>query len=213
MAEKDDGYIRFRCGECGQKLKVRKTREGGEVLPCPKCGATVTVPLGNLEAIARGTDMAVTGAPGRINVNPELLLKRLRGEKEAGSGPVGGPPTLRQGRSSAETAFARIPELDQLAASLSKIEEDVLGQIQRLYRNADLDESRRAELVKQTAERRTEDIRKLLGSRLASLRMEVRSMEAQRERLMRSDLDKLAQMKRACEAMELYARHVLGVEV
>jgi DNA-directed RNA polymerase subunit RPC12/RpoP len=213
MAEKDDGYIRFRCSECGQRLKVRSTREGGDVLPCPKCGAPVNVPLTNLEAIAKGTEMPETGAPGRININPDLLRKRLQGEKPAGTGLTGGPPTLRQGRWSAETAYARIQELDQLAASLSKIDEDVMGQIQRLYRNPDLDESQRAELVKQTAERRAKDIRNLLGNRLVSLRMELRSMEAQRERLMRSDLDRLERLRRACEAMELYARHILGVEV
>ncbi len=213
MAEKDDGYIRFRCPECGQKLKVRKGREGGDVLPCPKCGTPVTIPLGNLEAIAQGTDMAETGAPGRINVNPELRLKRLQGGRPDGQGAFGGPPSLRQPRAGMDAAFARILELDQLAAALSKIDEDVMGQIQRLYRNPELDESQRASLMQQTAERRTEDIRKLLQNRLVPLRTEVRSKEAQRERLMRSELDRLEQMKRACEALELYARHILGVQV
>jgi len=213
MAQKDDGYIRFRCPECGQKLKVRSTREGGDILPCPKCGSPVTVPLTNLEAIAKGADMAETGAPGRINVNPDLLRKRLQGDLPAGPASTGGPPTLRRDRWTAETAYARIDELDQLAASLSKIDEDVMGQFQRLYRNPDLDESQRVELVKQTAERRAKDVRNLLGNRLLSLRMDVRSLEAQRERLMRSDLERLDRMKKACEAMELYARHILGIEI
>ena len=78
MAKKDVGHVRFRCKQCGQKLKIRKDREGGDVIQCPRCGASVNVPLVNLEAIAKGTDMAETGDPGRINVNPELLMRRLR---------------------------------------------------------------------------------------------------------------------------------------
>ena len=82
MAEKDDGYIRFRCRMCGKRLKVKDTIEGGNVMPCPRCGAAVTVPMGNLEAIAEGTAMPETGQPGRLNVDPELVRKRLAGEDE-----------------------------------------------------------------------------------------------------------------------------------
>ena len=88
--EKDDGYIRWRCKACGQRLKVKKTYEGGDVMPCPRCGEIVNVPMGNIEAIAKGTEMAETGDPGRLNVDRELLMKRLRGdEKATGPGSVG----------------------------------------------------------------------------------------------------------------------------
>jgi DNA-directed RNA polymerase subunit RPC12/RpoP len=215
MAQKDDGYLRFRCGSCGQRLKIPKTQEGGQVVPCPKCGADVNVPLANIEAIARGTDLPETGSPGRINVDPGLLMKRLRGEdqKAAGPGSVGGPPSLRQGKWSSETAFARIVELDQLGASLSKMDEELMGQIQRIYRDPEPDAERRVEGVRLAAERRREDIRRLLTDRLGSLRMQVRSMQAQRHRLMRSELGRLENMEKACEALEAYARFVLGVEI
>ncbi|MHC4592964.1 MAG: FmdB family zinc ribbon protein [Planctomycetota bacterium] len=85
MSQKGDGYVRFRCRACGQRLKVRDTMEGGDVIPCPKCGASVNVPLANLEAIAKQADMEETGQPGRLNVDPELLMKRLRGEGEEAS--------------------------------------------------------------------------------------------------------------------------------
>jgi len=43
---KDDGYVRFRCKMCGKRLKVREDKTGGgHVIPCPRCGELVTVPL------------------------------------------------------------------------------------------------------------------------------------------------------------------------
>lgn len=215
MTAQDDGYVRFRCGECGQKLKAKKTSEGGDVMPCPRCGATVTVPLMNLQSIAKGTDMAETGQPGRLNVDPELVLKRLRGEGEKAGGPgsVGGPPSLRQDVRGSLDAFGRVQELDQLAASLSKVDGNAMGQVQRIYRNRELNAAQREVQVQQVADRRRQDIRELLANRLAGMRMDVRSLDAQRQRLMRSDLDRLDRMKLACEALEFYARHVLGIQV
>jgi len=215
MAPEEDGFVRFRCGECGQKLKVKKTIEGGNVMPCPRCGATVNLPLMNLESIAKGTDMAETGQPGRLNVDPDLLLKRLRGEGEKASGPgsVGGPPTLRQEPGGALGASARVQELDQVAASVSKIDQDALGQVQRMYRGRELSAAQRQARVQQVADRRQQDIKELVANRLAGMRMEIRSLDVQRRRLMRSDLDRLEHMKLACEALEFYARHILGVDV
>ena len=91
--EKDDGFIRWRCKGCGQRLKVKETHEGGDVMPCPRCGEIVNVPMGNIAEIAKGTEMAETGDPGRLNVDPELLMKRLRGDEKAeGPGSAGGAP-------------------------------------------------------------------------------------------------------------------------
>jgi len=215
MAEKDDGYVRFRCRACGQRLKVRKTSEGGTVIACPHCGASVNVPIVNLEAIAAATDMPETGQPGRLNLNPELLRKRLRGEDEERSGPgsVGGPPTLREGKWSAESAFGRIQELDQLAAALSKVEEDAMGQVQRIYRNRDLSAAQRDEQVKDVAALRLRDLREMLANRLAGLRRQINSLDVQRERLERGQRDQLERLKLGAEAIQVYARHILGVDL
>lgn len=215
MAAKDDGYIRFRCRGCGKRLKISETVEGGNVIPCPKCGAPVNVPLANIEAIAQGTDMEETGQPGRINVDPELLRKRLRGDDEEGQGAaaMGGPPTLRQAPWSAGGAFGRITELDQLAAALLKMNEEVMRQVQRVFREQDLGPEGRAEQVKDAAEQRREDIRQLLERHLGPLRQKVRRMDAQHQRLSRAEWDELDRLKAAAEALGLYARHVLGIQV
>jgi hypothetical protein len=214
VAQKDDGYIRFRCRMCGKRLKVKKTVEGGNVLPCPNCGATLTVPMGNLEAIAEGTTMDETGDPGRLNVDPELLMKRLRGEDEKRDGPgsVGGAPTLREGSWDPMAAFGRITELDQLAAALAKIDEDVMGQIQRLYRQKDQTPEDRSQEIKVAGERRRDEIRKLLQNRIQDTRLQVRRLSAMENRLERSERDKLQRLRRTVEAMELYALHIHGVE-
>lgn len=214
-AKKDDGYVRFRCKACGQKLKIKDTLEGGNVMPCPRCGENVNVPLANLEAIAEATAMAETGQPGRLNVNPELLRERLRGEgeKAAGPGSVGGAPTLRGMSWSPEAAFGRIEELDQLGAALGKMEQDVMGQIQRLYRGQDLSAPERHQQIRDAADHRRDETRRLLESRLATLRQQVQSMEAKQQRLNRSELQHLARLRRAFEAIQLYGRYVLGIEV
>jgi hypothetical protein len=93
------------------------------------------------------------------------------------------------------------------------MDEELMGQIQRIYRDPEPDAERRVERVRLAAERRREDIRRLLTDRLGSLRMQVRSMQAQRHRLMRSELGRLENMEKACEALEAYARFVLGVEI
>jgi hypothetical protein len=213
--EKDDGYIRFRCRTCGKHLKVKNTVEGGNVLPCPRCGNAVTVPMGNLEAIAAGTAMAETGDPGRLNLDPELLKKRLRGddEKREGPGSVGGGPSLREGSWDPTGGFSRITELDQLAASLAKIDEEIVGHIQQLFRQkAQTPENRDAE-IKAAGERRREEIRKLLENRIQDTRLQMRRLAAMENRLGRGERDQLDRLRRTVEAMELLARHVHGVEI
>lgn len=214
MAKTDDGYIRFRCRTCGKRLKVKDTIEGGNVVPCPGCGAAVTVPMGNLEAIAEGTAMPETGQPGRLNVDPELLRKRLKGEGEQREGPgsVGGPPTLRQGAWNPVTAFGRITELDQIAAALVKIDEDLMGQIQRLYRKEDQSAEDRELEIKVAGERRRDEIRQLLQNRLQHARQQLRRLESMEHRLGRGEMDQLQRLRMAVEAMELYARYVHDVE-
>ena len=215
MAKKNDGYIRFRCRNCDKRLKVKDTVEGGNVISCPSCGAAVTVPMANLEAIAEGTAMEETGLPGRLNVDPELLRKRLSGEDEARSGPgsVGGPPTLHQGEWNPMSAFGRIVELDQLAAAIIKVNDDMMGQVQRLFRKADQSPEDREQEVKVAAERRQDELRKLFESRLLTVRHRAHRLQAMEHRLSRAEMDDLVRSKAAAEALELYARYVYGIEV
>jgi DNA-directed RNA polymerase subunit RPC12/RpoP len=210
MAEKNDGYIRWRCKECGQRLKVREDREGGEVMPCPRCGTLTNVPLSNIDAIAQATEMEETGMPGRLNVNKDILKQRLT--QEGGVASMGGAPTLKQDKWSISAAFGRITELDELLASLRKGEEDFMGQIQRLYRDPDVDRDARREEVKKTAQDYRRELAKVFQGRMEAMDKRIRSMEAMKHRLGREEMDELERLKRAFEAVRLVAGFGFGVK-
>lgn len=44
MKQGEDGYIHFRCKECGHKLFV-KTEWQGRRGKCPACGSPITMPV------------------------------------------------------------------------------------------------------------------------------------------------------------------------
>jgi hypothetical protein len=208
-APKNDGYIRWRCKNCNQRLKVRETTEGGSVIPCPRCGQLVNVPIANIESLASAADMAETGQPGRLNVQADLLKERLTGSIKD----MGGGPTLKSDEKwSVDTAFGRVQELDQILASVAKMDQDLVGQMQRLYRNSELEFEDRKNEVKRAAEIRRDEIRELFDSRFASLKQRISSMQAMHQRLGRSELDELERMKRAYEALQLYGGYVYGIK-
>jgi predicted RNA-binding Zn-ribbon protein involved in translation (DUF1610 family) len=215
MAQKSDGYIRWRCKSCNQKLKVRDTYEGGNVIQCPRCGASVNVPLINIEAIAAGADMPETGQPGRLHIDREKLMDALQGDHRDPDAPgtVGSSPSVHRGNWDPATAFGRLDQLDQVAASLVKIDQNVMGEVQRVFRNPDLGPAERQAQVQGAAETRRSEIRRLVQDRLAGMRLQISQMEGVRSKLMRSQLVELERLVLAVEALELYTRHVLGVEL
>ena len=214
MAKKDDGYVRFQCKQCGQRLKFKKDREGGDVVQCPRCAAAVNVPLANIEEIARSAQMPETGDPGRLNLDPALLMRRLRGEDDKPSGPgsMGGPPSLHEGRWS-PTSFGRLTQLDQVIAAVSKIDQEVIGQIQKLYRERGITPQDRERQFEVIADRRRDEIQKLLSNRLFGFDREIKSMSGMRDRLDRSEQERLDMLERSYEAIKLYGRCVYGVDV
>jgi DNA-directed RNA polymerase subunit RPC12/RpoP len=213
MAEKDDGYIRFRCKACGQRLKVKDTFEGGDVIPCPRCGIDVNVPIANIEEVAKGTDMPETGQPGRLNIDPELLRDRLRTDVQSDMpGSLGAPPSVRSGPWTPDAAFGRIDALDNLASALATIEQETMGTVQRIYRDQELSPDQREEQVKDAADQRREQVADLLRKRLAGLRAQLTQMDGTHENPTEPQQSFRARTVRAIEALRLYGRHVLGIE-
>jgi DNA-directed RNA polymerase subunit RPC12/RpoP len=210
MADKNDGYIRWRCKECGQRLKVREDREGGDVMPCPRCGTLTNVPLANIESIATATDMEETGMPGRLNVNKDILKERLT--QEGGPASVGGAPTLKQDKWSIQAAFGRITELDEILASLRKSDEDFMGQVQRLYRDPDIEPEGRKEEVKKAAQTRRREVAETFRTRMQAMDQRIRSMDGMKHRLGRDEMDELNRLKRAFEAVRLVAGYGFGAK-
>lgn len=216
MTAKDgDGYIRWRCKSCGQKLKVKESYEGGNVIRCPRCGEPTTVPLVNLDAIAEGTDMEETGKPGQLQLDPDRLIKQLRGEEER-SGEPGSPgskPSLRDKPWSPGKAFGRIEELDQLGGAITKIDQETMGEVQRLYRDPQLKAGQRAEQMKAAGEHRNQRLRELLEVRLETIQEKIRPLDEGHERLTQVQLNTRDRLKRAYEALRFYGRYILGVDV
>jgi len=215
MADRSDGYIRWRCKSCNQRLKVSVNYEGGNVIQCPRCGASVNVPMANIDAIAAGADMPETGSPGRLHIDREKLMDALQGDRRDPNAPgaVGSTPSVREGAWNSATAFSRLDQLDQLAASLLKIDQTTMGEVQRAFRNPNLGAEEREAQVRRIAEGRRRDIQRLLQDRLAGMQLKISQMEAERSKLMRSQIVELEQLTRSVEALELYTRHVLGIEL
>jgi DNA-directed RNA polymerase subunit M/transcription elongation factor TFIIS len=213
MADRSDGYIRWRCKNCNQKLKVSADYEGGNVIQCPRCGASVNVPMSNIDAIAATADMPETA--GRLHIDRQKLMDALRsdGRDPNAPGTAGSSPSVREGAWNAATAFARLDQLDQLAASVLKIDQTTLGEVQRAFRNAELGPREREKQVQLAAETRLRELKRLVQDSLAGMKLKISNMEAVRSKLMRSDLVELERLTLAVEALELYARHVLGVEL
>jgi phage FluMu protein Com len=215
MPEKSDGFIRWRCKSCNQKLKVKDTFEGGNVIQCPRCGANVNVPMANIEAIAAGADMPETGQPGRIQIDREKLMHALKGDEATEPGAPGTSGSTPSVRNDAYTGagYSRIEQLGQLAASLIKIDEATMGEVQRLYRNADLGPKEREAQIRGAGDARRAEIKRLVQNRLAGMRMQLAHLEGSRERLGMSERSDLAKLQVAVEALDFYTRYILGIEL
>lgn len=215
MLQKNDGYIRWRCKSCGQILKVKDTYDGGNVIRCPKCRQPVNVPMGNLEAIAEATDMEETGKPGQIQLDPHKLIEHLEGtgEKADGPGSRGSTPSLRDGPWSAQAVFGRIEELDQLGSAITRINQETMGEVQRLYRKEGLNSNQRARQIEESAKHRRRQLNDLLTLRIQEITRKITPLENRREKLNMAELKELDRLQRVVEALRFYGRYVLGVDV
>lgn len=214
-AKSEDGYIRWRCKNCGQKLKVKESYEGGNRIRCPKCGQPTTVPLANLDAIAAGTDMEETGDPGQLQLDPDRLIKQLRGEDEESEGPgsAGSKPSLRDKKWSPGKAFGRIEEVDDLVTAVNKINQETAGEVQRLYRDSDLKPGKRAQEMENAGKYRRDRLREILEIRLETIQDKLRPLDEGHERLTQTQLNERDRLRQAYEAVRFFGRYILGIDV
>ncbi|MHC4592963.1 MAG: hypothetical protein ACYS8L_09760 [Planctomycetota bacterium] len=87
----------------------------------------------------------------------------------------------------------------------------MMGQLQRIFRDQELDEAQREEQVKQAARIRRDEIRQLLEKRLTAIRNRARRLQSGGDRLTPPQQEHLDRLKRAAEAIRAYGRYVLGV--
>ena len=214
--QKNDGYIRWRCPNCGKKLKMPADHEGGFVAQCPKCLATINVPMANLQALQDGADLEGTGVEEWLKVNPDLVMKRLRGEDEDETAVGRGGPVANWAEKAgtwSPTAFSRVAELDQVSASIALIDDEIMGQVQRLYRMRDLSRAQREERAKEIAQMRRRKLRKLFRDKLEPMKRRARVLQQHEDSLGPRDLHELAELRRKFEAVLFYGRVILRVRV
>jgi hypothetical protein len=143
MADSGDGYIRFRCKACGKRLKVRAAGEGGQIASCPKCGATVNVPLLGERAQQAG-----------------VLLKEEDPLAQA-------PPSQAARRASASASRLRrtgprhLAELEAFCSAVERVDAEMVEWVQRLARTPEADPEGAAAEVERIGRRRADEIREL----------------------------------------------------
>jgi len=208
--QKDDGYVRFRCKACGQKLKIRKDREGGHVVPCPKCGEMVNVPLANIDALAQ--DPGLRDDTERKNIgglNKAKLLSYLADDEV-------GREEERQAAAAAWTGgqrLERIKALDELKGSLKRIHNDSIEKAQSLFRQQRLDDDTTVkEMQTIGAQQRQELMQNLIQTR-DELKRKLELLESVSGGLEKSGKDRIVGLNRSIRGLTLYAKHVLGVEL
>jgi hypothetical protein len=213
---KGDGYVRFSCRSCGKRLKVKDKGKGGEVIPCPRCGAAVSVPLLNVAAIARPPkedELLEPELEEVFHIDPDRLMERFDPQKLTEDGLPGSegayPTVKRPAGDAALGAFDRLNDLDSVASRLHDIDNDTFGQLQRLYRDPELTPRERAAQVAEIGRDRRVEIARVLGRHMRALRSDMAPLLAHRT-LVGPEKAELERLKRNLEALRLYARFVLG---
>ena len=210
--QRADGYIRFRCSQCGQRLKIRDTFEGGVVIPCPNCQASVVTPMANLESITSGAREGEPEWLDQVTVDPAEVRRSFHQKQREEQAAQSPSAARKRGFGSAEAAFSRIVELDQLLAAVRGIDDKVMGRIQRLYRKEDTSSSSRAQRIEELAVRRRKDLQDMFKNKLAIIRRELAPLQANHERLGTRDLRRLEGLTLALEAVQLCVRYIYGID-
>jgi hypothetical protein len=96
---------------------------------------------------------------------------------------------------------------------VSRIDDEFVGHVQHIFRDQQLGDEEREQQVKDAADERSENIQKLLRDRVTSLRQEIDSLRGEGQRMNRSQVLHLQRLRRGSEALQLYARYVLGIEI
>ena len=141
-------------------------------------------------------------------------MRVLKGDglTEAGTpGTAGSSSSLRENVWTG-AGFSRIEQLGQLAASLAKIDDAAMGDVQRLYRS-DMEPAEREEQIKVVGNARRSEIKTLVENRLVGMRMQLANLEGSRDRLGPGERTDMERLKLAVEALDLYTRHVLGIDL
>ena len=231
VSQKDDGYIRFRCSVCGKRLKVRDTFEGGVVIPCPNCQASVVTPMANLEKIASppGNDEEDEWVQ-RMSISPGRLRSSLSGAgprngstaDNAGTAPAAGPvgnagATGTRGGDGQKRwmmdAARGVPELEQTGAAIAKIDATFIRRVQKLCREEDLTPVVRARRIEELSVQRRHKLEEVFKKKLATMRGDLAPLQSNRDDLDSKDAFRFKALTLALDVVLNYGRYMYGLNI
>jgi len=129
VKQKDDGYIRMRCRECGTKLKAKKDF-AGQMFTCKYCKTPNVLPFLNEDGVV--TDTAP--ADPQVGHDATALSDWEQGERWA--------PQFHR-------AVTRIQEIDELMNAIFQKYQDAFSRAQNMFTDHDMaHEQHKAELEK-----------------------------------------------------------------
>ena len=171
VRQKDDGYVRMRCQECGRKLKAPKEWQG-QMFTCRHCKTQNVLPF--LDEAGVAVDDG--SADRQLGHDGTALSERQPDERWA--------PEVRK-------RVARIQEVDQLMNSIFQAYRDALTRAQNMLADGSLThDQQKAELVKTRRDLSMSirgtviRIRETMGDKVAKLRKHPLSKSVQiREQL------------------------------
>ena len=210
IEQKDDGYIRFRCKACGKKLKIRTSYEGGNIVSCPRCLASITLPLANLEALVQKGPEITPKAERKLD--PKMLLSSLRQETEAPAADSTAGAAERKKAWAPQAGRGTVEELENFREAVQRLDEEMSERLRKLLRQPNVSRQDVLLEARRIRRARAERIRRYAESRARELRPLLAELEAGQEKLSETARARRDQVRKALWTLEAYVQLLLAEE-
>lgn len=212
--QRDDEYVRFRCKACGKRLKVKKTFDGGQLVPCPRCGELVTIPLANIKAISDyEPDFSQTEEQSTDPLDPDSLIAYMKEEgekkKEEREDRAEGP----RKKWTPQKPAGRIQELNIVLNGLERVEQETVEKLEALFSQSGIPKEEIGRRIETICGERESDMRKLCTERLRGLETMRLKLVAKRGVLPPAGLQRLEEIERTLDALHRYFSQILKLRL